>query len=406
VDATSESVVVDPSALLLTQQAADAPHEVYATLRARCPVGRTGDGALMSGVYVSGYDDVAWALRHPEVFSSAPDAIAIGQEQPLIPVQVDPPLHTRYRALLNPAFKPRRIAGLEPDVRALVGELIDGFAGRGHCNFHDELATPLPSTVFLRLLGLPQSDLPQFLRWRDDTIRPDGDAEQMARTREAASRAINDYFTTALDEARRGTNGDGDGEGAAGAGLLAELVGAELDGRPLSQEELLGICHLMLLGGLDTVTASLDCLVAYLAVHPDRRRALVDDPALVPAAVEELLRHQTPVMMVPRIVREPVVLGGVALEAGDPVMLVIGAANSDDGMFAGGDDVDFTRRTARHVAFGVGHHFCLGAHLARLELRVALEELHRRIPDYALAPGADVHFSPAIRQAPGLELVW
>jgi cytochrome P450 len=408
VDVTSQSVVVDPSALLLTQETADAPHEAYATLRARCPVARTAEGALIAGVYVSDYEDVAWALRHPEVFSSAPDAISIGQEQPLIPVQVDPPLHTRYRALLNPAFKPRRIAGLEPDVRALVRELIDGFAGRGYCNFHDELATPLPSTVFLRLLGLPQSDLPQFLRWRDDTIRPGGDAEQMARTRAAASKAINDYFTTALDEARRGTV---ERAGTAGAtdpasGLLGELVGAELDGRPLTREELLGICHLMLLGGLDTVTASLDCTVAYLALHPDRRRALVADPSLVPAAVEELLRHQTPVMMVPRIVREPVELGGVALEAGDPVMLVIGAANSDEAMFAGADDVDFTRRTARHVAFGVGHHFCLGAHLARLELRVALEELHRRIPDYALAPDADVHFSPAIRQATGLELVW
>jgi cytochrome P450 len=147
-------------------------------------------------------------------------------------------------------------------------------------------------------------------------------------------------------------------------------------------------------------------MVAYLALHPDRRRALVDDPTLVPGAVEELLRHQTPVMMLPRIVREPAVLGGVELRPGDPAMLVIGAANSDGTMFAGGDEVDFERGAARHVAFGVGHHFCLGAHLARLELRVALEELHRRIPDYALAPGVELSFSPGIRQATGLELVW
>jgi cytochrome P450 len=395
-DTTSEVAAVDPSTVLLSQAAADDPHGVYTALRSACPVGRAGDGAAMPGVYVSSYEDVAWALRHPEVFSSAPDALSIGQEQPMIPVQVDPPLHTRYRALLNPVFKPRRIAELEPDVRSLVRDLIDGFVGRGWCNFHDELATPLPSTVFLRLLGLPASDLPQFLQWRDDTIRPAGDADQAARTREAAGKAINDYFATALVDARERPT----------PGLLAELVDAEMDGRVLTEEELLGICHLMLLGGLDTVTASLDCMVAYLATHPERRRALVGDPSLVPAAVEELLRHQTPVMLVPRIVREPAVLGGVALEPGDPALLVLGAANSDDGAFPAAGEVDFGRNAARHVAFGVGHHFCLGAHLARLELRVALEELHRRIPDYELAPDADVHFSVGIRQAPGLELVW
>jgi cytochrome P450 len=394
----ADLVVRDPGVLLFGAETADAPHAAYAELRDRCPVARSRNAA-MPGVYVSGYEDVAWALRNPDVFSSAPDALSIGQAQPLIPLQLDPPVHTRYRHVLNPLFKPSEVARLEPEVRSLVTGLLDAVADRGQCDFHEQFSTPLPSTIFLRLMGLPHSDLPQFLRWRDDIIRPDvdpTDTQAAARIREAAGQAINSYFETAIDSARE----------QPGEGLLASLIGAEIDGRPLDRPELLGICHLMLLGGLDTVTATLDCMVAYLARHPDRRRALVDDPSLVPAAVEELLRHQSPVMVVPRRVRQPVTLGGVELRPGDPAMLVLGAANSDDSVFAAGSELDLTRDAGRHVAFGVGHHFCLGAHLARLELRVSLEELHRRIPDYRIPDEAEVHFSPGIRQAHGLPLAW
>jgi cytochrome P450 len=394
----ADRVVRDPGVLLFDAETADAPHAAYAKLRGLCPVARSPNAA-MPGVYVSGYEDVAWALRNPDVFSSGPDALSIGQAQPLIPLQLDPPLHTRYRHVLNPLFKPNQVARLEPEVRSLVTDLLDAVADRGQCDFHEEFSTPLPSTIFLRLMGLPHSDLPQFLRWRDDIIRPDvdpTDTEAAAQIREAAGQAINSYFEAAIDRARE----------QPGEGLLASLVGAEIDGRPLDRRELLGICHLMLLGGLDTVTATLDCMVVYLARHPDRRRALVEDPSLVPAAVEELLRHQSPVMVVPRVVRQPVTLRGVELRPGDPAMLVLGAANSDDGVFTAGSELDLTRDAGRHVAFGVGHHFCLGAHLARLELRVSLEELHRRIPDYWIPDDAEVHFSPGIRQAHGLPLEW
>jgi cytochrome P450 len=162
----------------------------------------------------------------------------------------------------------------------------------------------------------------------------------------------------------------------------------------------------MLLGGLDTVTATLDCMVAYLAQHPDRRQQLIDDPSLLPDAIEELLRHQTPVTMVPRVVREPIEMRGVALQPGDPVLLVIGAANTDESAFSEPDDVDFGRSPNRHFAFGDGNHLCLGAHLARLELRVALEELHLRIPNYRVPDSTEIHFSPGIRQADHLPLVW
>jgi cytochrome P450 len=155
------------------------------------------------------------------------------------------------------------------------------------------------------------------------------------------------------------------------------------------------------------VTATLDCMITYLARNTEQRRRLVDDPSLIPNAIEELLRWETPVMIVPRYVRQDVELGGVPMKSGDHVMLVLGAANGDVGEFPGGDvTVDFDRNAARHLAFGAGPHLCLGIHLARLELRVALEELHQRIPDYRLADGATLQFTPGIRLAERVPLEW
>jgi cytochrome P450 len=161
-----------------------------------------------------------------------------------------------------------------------------------------------------------------------------------------------------------------------------------------------------LLGGLDTVTATLDCMVVHLARAPELRAAIAADLSLVAPAVEELLRYETPVTMVPRILKQEFELGGVQLRAGDHAILLIGAGNCDPEEFDEAEGTDIARESNRHLAFGGGPHRCLGSHLARLELRVALEELHRRIPDYRIAPDAEVHFSPAIRQAASLPLVW
>jgi cytochrome P450 len=390
--------VTDPATLIFSQQGADAPHEAYRRLREGCPVVRS-EFAGTPAVYLSRYEDVLWALRHPEVFSSNVDALSIGQEQPLIPLQVDPPEHTRYRRLLNPEFVPRKIAELEADVRVLVNGIIDTFAERGHCDFHDEFATPLPSTIFLRLMGLPQADLPMFLQWRDDVVRPDvapNDLEGAERVRAAAGQAINAYFERSIEDRQR----------APDDGLLSRLVHSEIDGEHLTRRELLGIAHLMLLGGLDTVTATLDCIVANFASNPERRRRLVEEPALVPAAVEELLRRESPVTVVLRILTRDLSIGDVELRTGDHVTLLIGAANADAREFADSEGVDIDRDPNRHLAFGAGNHLCLGAHLARLELCVALEELHRRIPDYRIPDDTEIHYSPGIRQADHLPLVF
>ncbi len=391
--------MTDVASLLYSQEAADDPHGAYARIRSECPVSREVGwaGGDAHTLYLSRYEDVMWALRHPEVFSSAPGAVNIGQEHPLIPLQVDPPDHAKYRRMLDPEFSPIKMRALEPDVRALVHRLVDGFADRGTCDFHEEFATPLPSAIFLRLMGMSQDDLGQFLQWRDDTIRPDAaDVAEAQRIRDRVGQEITAYFDRALDEKR--ANPDD--------GLMARIAVGEVDGRPLTRGEQLGMCHLLMLGGLDTVTATLDCMVAYLARHPDRRRLVVSEPARIDAVIEELLRTETPVVMVPRVVAQDVTIGGVEAKAGDTAVMLLGAADTDAAEFADAEAVDFDRERNRHLAFGAGPHRCLGSHLARMELRVAIEEFHARIPDYRIAPDVDLHFSPAIRQATDLRLEW
>jgi cytochrome P450 len=382
---------------LFTPETANAPVDAYRRVRDECPVARVIGFSGEPTVYLSRYEDVMWAFRHPEVFSSAPEAVDIGQDQPLIPLQVDPPDHAQYRRFLDPEFSPKKMAALEADARAAVNGLIDGFIEQGACDLHEELATPLPSSIFLALMGLPQSDLATFLQWRDETIRPDADSlEEAAEIRDRVGTKITQYFKTALADRRANPDDT----------LISRIAVGEVEGRELTEAERLGICHLLLLGGLDTVTATLDCMVLHLAREPERRRAIVDDPSIVPAVVEELLRYETPVAMVIRIVKQDVELGGVQLRAGDHATLLIGASNVDPGQFDEPEAPDFAREANRHLAFGGGPHRCLGSHLARLELRVAIEELHRRIPDYRVADGADVMISPAIRQAYGLPIVW
>jgi cytochrome P450 len=378
---------------LFSQECADDPHGVYREMHAKCPVA-TQEGMFGgNSILLTKYDEVLWALKHPEVFSSK-DVVDIGGEFPLIPLSVDPPDHAKYRRLLDPEFSPKKMAALEPEFRKFVNETIDAFIDKGEVNFHEDFASPLPSTFFLALTGLPHDDLPKFLKWRDDTIRPKASSEEeMMRIRADAGAAIQDYFEAQLEEKRRNPDDR----------LFSRMVHGEVDGRPMTQAELLGACHLLLLGGLDTVTATLDCMIVYLARHPERRDALVANPDLIIPAVEELLRHQTPVMMVPRLIAQEYSLGGCTVQPGDTATLMIGAANIDDDEFDAATDVLFDREANRHLAFGGGAHRCLGSHLARLELHVALEEFHRRIPDYELLAD-DVHFSLGIRQADVLPL--
>jgi cytochrome P450 len=286
-------------------------------------------------------------------------------------------------------------------VRRHASELIDGFIGRGECEFDAEFAMPLPATAFLALMGLPQSELPRFLRIKDMIIRPqtllkNPTHEGAQELRKEAGREIYAFFGDVIEERRK----------KPGIDMVSYLLETEIDGQRLTREEILDVTFLLILAGLDTVTATLGCNVAYLAANPAQRRRIIEQPATIPGAVEELLRWETPVTAVPRIVKQEVEVHGVKLKKGEMVTLLLGASNVDAGEFTDPELVDFERERNKHLAFGGGPHRCLGSHLARMELEVALDVWHRRIPDYRVKPGETPRYSPGIREVQYLPLVW
>ena len=384
---------------LITSDFAAQPQPVYRELVTKCPFARQ---ALLGTPVLSRYADVLWALRHPEIFSSEMEMhMALGTERPMIPQQIDPPAQTKFRKILDPRFSKKRMLEIAPDVRRHANELIDAFLVRGECEFDREFAVPLPCTAFLSLMGLSQSELPRFLRIKDMIIRPQTlmespTLEAAQAMRKEAGRQIYAFFGDVIDERRRNPGSD----------MVSYLLETEIDGQRLTREEILDVSFLLILAGLDTVTATLGCNIAYLAANPAQRRRLVEKPELIPAAVEELLRWETPVTAVPRLVKQDVEIHGATLKKGEMVTLLIGASNVDGTEFTEPERVDFERERNKHLAFGGGPHRCLGSHLARLELEVALQVWHERIPDYRIKPGESPRYSAGIREVQYLPLVW
>jgi cytochrome P450 len=367
---------------------ARCPQPVFREMRAAMRVVPM-DGSVVLG----GRAEVDEALRHPEVFSSNMSAVDLQNIRPLIPLQIDPPDHKKYRKILDPLFAPQRMAEIEAPVVELVNDLIDGFGDRTAINFATEFSTRFPTQVFLTLLGLPLEDLPTFLAMKDGIIRPNhvvGTAfgsDEAITFQKATADSIYEYFEGVLDERQREPQED----------LLSRFLVTEVDGHQLTRHEILDICFLLLIAGLDTVTATLDCMYAFLADHPDHRRQLVDDPAIIPSAVEEMLRWETPVMGIVRAAVADAEIGGCPIAKGDHVIALLGSANTDEEAVEDADQVRFDREVNRHIAFGGGIHRCLGSHLARLELRVALREWHRRIPEYSVTDGVTLDYTAGIR---------
>ncbi|HEY1465541.1 MAG TPA: cytochrome P450 [Acidimicrobiales bacterium] len=327
-------------------------------------------------------------MHNPELVSSNPEAQYLGSETGLIPLQVDPPEHRRYRRMLDPLFTPPKMAKLEGEVAVLVNQCIDQFIERGRCDLAAEFALPIPSGTFLHLLGLPLDRLDEFLAVKDDLIRPPGEGGAEADSaRTKAAEWVFELFGEALD--RRVAEPTDD--------ILGHLSRLELAGE-LTREQTLNISLLQLMAGLDTVTASLECFFAFLARSPEHQRQLVEDPALQPKAVEELLRWMCPVPTVIRVTTADTEIEGCPVSSGTRMAVLLATTNIDPDRFERPTEVDFTRQSIKHLSFGVGIHRCLGSHLARMELRVALAEWHRRIPSYRLPEGFVPKYSPSIRE--------
>lgn len=327
------------------------------------------------------YEDMRAALQRPDLFSSElvgiPAASGYGGIT-LLPISLDPPAHTAYRALINPAFAPRRMRELEPLVRATAAKLIESFADRGACAFIADYAKPLPSTIFAGMLGLPADELPVFLAWTQALLHGSQRAYDL-HARQRAAGDIRDRLVDLVADRTRRRRDD----------LISDLLDARVDGRGLSGEEILSFCFLLFMAGLDTVTAALGFIFRFLAGSRAHRARLIEDPGVVASAVDELLRAHSFVNTARTVVRD-VEFAGVAMRAGDRVLLPTCAAGRDPRAFPDPLTVDFDRKPNQHLAFAYGPHRCVGAHLARLELRVTLEEWHRRIPDYAVADDAAV----------------
>jgi cytochrome P450 family 130 len=356
---SQETFVYDPS----TAEFQRDMHEVYRVLRDRYPV-YAGRGFYA----ISRFEDLWNAIHDPATFSSD-DVAEAAQLMPQM-IYMDPPRHTALRVLVSRAFTPRRVAELEERVRQVARELIAAFTPSGRCDLVHDLAAPLPSMIMGQLIGVPPEHTDQFRAWTEAFLEVTGPADIAER-----ASGIYSLFGELLAERRRLPSDD----------LMSALLAAEMDGQRLSESELLGFCFLLLIAGNDTTTTLIGNGAELLARHPDQRADLMADPALIPDAVEEMLRIESPTQALPRTATRPTEVHGTPIPEGARVMLLFGSANLDEREFTDPEAFDIRRRPPRHLAFGHGIHYCLGAMLARLEARVVFEELLPRLGAYELA---------------------
>jgi cytochrome P450 len=320
------------------------------------------------------------ALQHPNVFSST--VVSVHDPDPpyqWIPEMLDPPEHTVWRQLLAPHFAPRAMERLEDRIRERCVELLEAIAGDGHCDFLRDFAWRYPTAIFMELMGLPVEELDQFLAWEHAILHPSAEDDSERTAASEAMVAVLGYFTDLIEE-KRGEPADD---------LLSAALEWRIGGLPIPHEDLLSWCLLMFMAGLDTVSIQLAYAFWHLATHPMDRMQIVDDTSVVPSAVEEFLR-QFAFVAPTRKVMANTDFHGCPLKKGDMVFAPLCGATRDPAQFEDAATVRFDRVLNNHLAFGAGPHRCLGSHLARRELRVALEEWHRVIPSYRLTDGVDV----------------
>ncbi len=354
------------------------PYAVFEHLRKECPVAHT---SRQGGFWIlSRYDDVRATLQDHQTFSSAkPGSIALpnynARDYPVLPIESDPPAHSKYRGMLRDVFTRNEVDRLEPAVRQTANTIIDGFVAHGSCDLVCDFALPLVSHALAKFLKLPVQDADLWVHWAREIFEGRmGDAARTERAVAAMAAYVDELMAARIEQPRDD--------------VFSLLTQARVDGRALSTLELRGYGMLLLTAGREATVDGIDNAMWYLACHPTERawlRERLDDAAAVRTAVEEFLRFMTPIQLLGRIVTRDTTLHGVTMHQGDSVGVLYSSANRDATEFPEADSCVLDRRRNPHLAFGVGVHTCLGAHLARLDMRIAITEFLRRIPEFALA---------------------
>ncbi len=368
------------------------PAPVYAQARRQQPIYRHAGLPIVS---LFKYDDMQTVLRDAETWSSQfppPPGVDAARMPPNSMLGQDPPSHTRLRSLVSQAFTPRIVRRLEPRMHALAAELMAAAVARGEVDFVAAMTYPLPVVVIAEIIGVPIEDREQFKQWSDIAVAGLGSGlfapPDMARLQqlEGILREMGAYFSRLADDRRRVPRED----------LLTGLVQAEVEGSKLSHAEMITMLVLLLVAGNETTTTLIGNAVLELLAHPAELARLRADPALLPSAIDEVLRFSSPVQLDPRRATRRVELRGEVIEAGQIVVSWLGSANRDEAVFADGERFDIGRADNRHLAFGFGPHYCLGANLARLEAQAALGALLAATREFALASAAPLPLHPSL----------
>ncbi|HEX2573069.1 MAG TPA: cytochrome P450 [Polyangia bacterium] len=358
------------------------PYPLYACLRRERPVCEIEPGGLWA---VSRYDDVVYALRHPELFSSSGFRVFLTppwlDHNPAAEslVMCDPPDHTRLRAFVSRAFSPRTLAPIEARIRTVASELADRVVARGEVDVVDEFAGALPTRIIAEVLGLDPALGVHFKRWVNDqaVISPAiTDPVRIAEIKTSIHELVS-YLDEAIEARRRAPSDD----------LVGELMRPDASGQLLTEDELRSFLVVLLVAGLETSTALLSSTLRLLAERPADLQHLRQDPAFIPAYLEEVLRYEPPAHGLARLTTQEVELGGTRLAAGSVVLVLLGSANRDENYFPEPDRFDPGRSNQKAVAFGYGIHSCVGAVLARMEGRIGLKALLERVAHIAPVPG-------------------
>ncbi|MEX0776870.1 MAG: cytochrome P450 [Phycisphaeraceae bacterium] len=396
---------LEVDALLTSPTLLDDPYPVFHRLRREAPVAWSEAWGCW---IVTRYDDVSAILQDHARFSSfgrvtnvirrSLPAGELAQLQPLIShysrglINVDPPDHTRIRRLVQQTFLPRTLDRLKPHVQAIVKELLDDASANRQMDVVRDLAYPLPVTVIAELMGIPAEERDQFKRWSGQIVEfqatPRISADVVGRSQKALLE-LRAYFRDICVQRRAEPRED----------LISLLVQAEDAGDRLTEEELLSTCVSILIGGHETTTNLITTALWALLNHPEQMRALREDESLIGGAVEEFLRYEAPLQRLGRVAMQDVALRGQAVKQGQTVLLMLGAANRDPAQFPDPDRLDIRRQPNRHVAFGYGVHFCLGAGLARLEAPIAINTMLQRMPNLA-SQTSRLQWQPGVFRAP------